>query len=166
MKVTDLLVESNQQIDEVPAGMIGQGIKKLASKIPGSIGAKAQGSYDTGRVANQLYKEFYTYLGRSNQQASDESLAAFLKSKGIDDELINKHVGSAAPAAAQATAATPAVKKKAAVKKPVVKAAPATTPAPRPNAGFQQRAAAARAQKAKPIRESLDTTVILLDEFK
>jgi len=165
MKVTDLLVESNQQIDEVPAGMIGQGIKKLASKIPGSIGAKAQGSYDTGRVANQLYKEFYTYLGRSNQQASDESLAAFLKSKGIDDELINKHVGSAAPAAAQATAATPAVKKKAAVKKPVAKAAPVQT-APKPNVGFQQRAAAARAQKAKPIRESLDTTVILLDEFK
>ena len=169
MRVNDLLIESNQQLDEIPAGMIGQGIKKLASKIPGSIGAKAQGSYDTGRVANQLYKEFFTYLGRSNQQASDEALAAFLKSKGIDDELINKHVGNVAqqPVSAPATqTSAPAAKKKTVAKKPTAqaKAAPAQNVAQQ-KASFQQRAAAAKAQKAKPVRESVDT-VVLLDEFK
>jgi hypothetical protein len=97
MKIIEI-VESNQKVTERPMGMIQHGLNKLGAKLPGSLGAKAQGKIDTGTVANQLYKEFATYLGRTGQKATDESLRAFLQQKGADKEIdIDKIISAVAP---------------------------------------------------------------------
>lgn len=94
MKIDNLL-ENEQQVSERPMGFVKQGLTKLGAKVlPGSYGAKMQGKLDTGHVANKMYKDYFTYLGRINQNASTENLAAFLKSNGIDKEIdINKVIG-------------------------------------------------------------------------
>lgn len=91
MKLEEILIEK-QQLDEVPAGMIGQGLKKLGakvlSKVPGgaakSKAANLAGQADLGDTANNLHKEFNGYLGTQGKkmaQATGEDLAAFLKTK-------------------------------------------------------------------------------------
>jgi len=97
MKMKELVIET--QVTERPMGMIQHSINKLGAKVlPGSLGAKAQGKLDTGTVANQLYKEFATFLGRTGQKATDESLRAFLQQKGADKEIdIEKIISAVAP---------------------------------------------------------------------
>lgn len=81
-------------ISEAPMGMLNQLGQKVLSKIPGSIGARAQGKLDTGKVANQWEKEFVTYLGRIGQKnPSTETLAGFLKTKGFSDEDLKSVIG-------------------------------------------------------------------------
>jgi hypothetical protein len=87
MRLYDIVTESDAQLDEKPMGMVQKGIASLGAKLPGSLGAKAQGKLDTGMVANQLYKEFATFLGRTGQQATDVSLRAFLQQKGAHREI-------------------------------------------------------------------------------
>jgi Flp pilus assembly pilin Flp len=89
------LIENDQQVSERPMNFIQKGINKLGAKVlPGSFGAKMQGKLDTGNVANQLYKDYFTYLGRIRQDASTENLLSFLKSKGVDREIdVNKAIG-------------------------------------------------------------------------
>lgn len=88
MKLREVLVENNQTISERPMNIIKQGLTKLGAKfLPGSLGAKMQGKLDTGNVANTLYKDFATYLGKTGQQATDDSVRAFLRSKGADKEI-------------------------------------------------------------------------------
>ena len=85
MKINDVVVEA-------PMGLVkraGLGIKKM---IPGSMGQKAQGQLDTGKVANDWKKQYSVYLGRINQKPSTENLAAFLKQLGLDDDLIRATV--------------------------------------------------------------------------
>lgn len=81
-------------IYEAPMGMLNQLGQKVLSKIPGNIGARAQGKLDTGKVANQWEKEFITYLGRVGQaNPSTETLAGFLKTKGFSDEDLKNVIG-------------------------------------------------------------------------
>lgn len=112
MKFLEVLEESkNQTVSERPVGFIKQGLTKLASKLPGSVGAKAQGSVEVGQVANQLYKEFMTYLGRTGQGMTDTALRDFLSNEKIDTAIIDKHLPpqtKAATPAAQAPVSTAA----------------------------------------------------------
>ena len=96
MKLREVLVENNQAVTERPMGLVKQGLTKLGAKVlPGSMGAKMQGTLDTGTVANKLYKDFATYLGRTGDQATDDSVRAFLQSKGADKEIdVEKIIGS------------------------------------------------------------------------
>lgn len=91
MKINQILDEK-QQLDEVPAGGLGQMAKKLGSKILNKVpGATAKskagnlaGQADLGDTANTLHKEFNTYLGTQGKkmaQATGEDLTAFLKTK-------------------------------------------------------------------------------------
>lgn len=82
MKINDVIVEA-------PMGILQRAGQKIMSKVPGSTGAKAQGKLDTGRVANEWKKQYMQYLGRSNQQPSTETLSAFLKQLGLDDQLVS-----------------------------------------------------------------------------
>jgi len=85
MKFKELIVESNQPVNERPMGFVKQGLNKLGAKVlPGSFGAKAQGRLDTGTVANSLYKDYAKFLGQTGQKATDTSLAGFLKQQGIN----------------------------------------------------------------------------------
>jgi ribosomal protein L12E/L44/L45/RPP1/RPP2 len=90
MKLDEVIVE--KQLDEVPAGMVGQGVKKLGAKalgmVPGgaakSKAANLAGQADLGDTANNLHKQFNQYLGQQGKkmaQATGEDLSAFIKSK-------------------------------------------------------------------------------------
>lgn len=91
MKIEQILNEK-QQLDEIPAGGLGQMAKKIGSKVlnkvPGatakSKAANLAGKADLGDTANNLHKEFNQYLGTQDKtmaQATGEDLSAFLKTK-------------------------------------------------------------------------------------
>jgi hypothetical protein len=95
-----------QELDERPMGFIKGGLQKLGAKLlPGSYGAKMQGKVETGQQANQLYKEFHTFLGRSGYESTDDAIKAFLKQKGINvdiDSIIKQVAPQAGPSPAPA----------------------------------------------------------------
>jgi len=100
MKYNEYTIPVEDIVDEAPMGMIKTGLNKLASKIPGSIGAKATGALQTGGNANAMYKEFYTYLGQKGLKPTTGSISAFLQTKGVSPDIIKKYVvAPAAPAA-------------------------------------------------------------------
>jgi len=136
MKMHEMLSES--KVNEAPMGMIQRGVHGLKSMVPGSIGQKATGSLETGKAANQLYKEYNTYLGRTGQQMSQQSLVAFLKSAGIPSKIINSAAGVAPVKRARKPAPTPA---------PAPAPTPASAPAPTPEAAPPPAPAAAFGKK-------------------
>jgi hypothetical protein len=79
MKLHELLTEGKKQVDEAPMGTLSGLANKAMSKL-GS--AKATGKVDTGTIANQLKKEFDTYLGRTGREATKDAVIGFLQSKG------------------------------------------------------------------------------------
>jgi hypothetical protein len=88
MKISDLSIEEQKQIDEAPAGMIGQLAKKAGAavlgKVPGmgNVAANLKGKADVGDTANAVYKKFNQYLGTQQKNiktASGDDLANFLK---------------------------------------------------------------------------------------
>ena len=98
MNLTELLVES-KPLNERPVGMLkGIGQSIAAKVLPGSYGAKAAGARDAGKVANQLYKEFFNFIGKTGDKPTNVSLAAFLKSVGVNDTIIGKYTGGSQPA--------------------------------------------------------------------
>jgi len=129
MKMHEMLSES--KVNEAPMGMIQRGVQGLKSMVPGSIGQKATGSLEAGKAANQLYKEYNTYLGRTGQQMSQQSLVAFLKSAGIPSKIINSAAGvTPAPRRTRAPAPTPA---------PAPAPTPEAAPPPAPAAAFGKK---------------------------
>lgn len=83
-------------LNEAPMGILNRMAQKVVSKVPGGIGAKAQGKLDTGKVANQWKKDYMTYLGRTGQKADTENLKAFLKTLGMADQDTAAIVGESA----------------------------------------------------------------------
>jgi hypothetical protein len=73
------------EINEAPMGLLARAGNKIVSKIPGNMGATAQGKLDTGKVANKWRRDYATYLGRTGQKPSTETLTAFLQSLGMKD---------------------------------------------------------------------------------
>jgi hypothetical protein len=98
MKITDLIVE--QQLDEKPMGALSGIGNKIASKF-GS--GKAMGKLDTGKIANDLRKQFDVYLGKTGQQADAQVIIDFLSSMGLPTDAVN-----ASSAAATTTTTAPA----------------------------------------------------------
>lgn len=85
MKIDDLIIEA-------PMGIGQRVLQKAISKVPGGIGAKAQGKLDTGSVANSWRKKYMTYLGRTGGTPSTETISAFLKTLGLEDDIIQNTV--------------------------------------------------------------------------
>ena len=76
---------NNQELDERPMGFIKGGLQKLGAKLlPGSYGARMQGKVETGQQANQLYKEFNIFLGKSGYQSTDDAVRAFIQQKNLN----------------------------------------------------------------------------------
>jgi hypothetical protein len=84
MKITDLIVE--QKLDEKPMGALAGLGNKIASKF-GS--GKAMGKLDTGKIANDLRKQFDVYLGKTGQQADAQVITDFLSSMGLPTDAVN-----------------------------------------------------------------------------
>lgn len=107
MKITDLLIENKAQVDEAPMGLL----KNLGNRVASAFGSgKAQGRLDTGKIANDLRKEFDVYLGKTGQEPTGEMVLGFLKSKGYPTAGASKILGSTptqGPADAPAATAAP-----------------------------------------------------------
>lgn len=97
MKVYDIIAE-NSEINEAPMGILNKAGAKLASFVPGKIGAGAKGKLETGNLANQLRNEFYNYLGKVGEEPSVENITAFLQNKGYPTTAATKALsGQGAP---------------------------------------------------------------------
>ena len=58
-------------------------LKSMGNKVASAFGSgQAQGRLETGKIANQLKKDFDVYLGKSGDQPTAGMVIAFLKSKG------------------------------------------------------------------------------------
>ena len=49
-------------LNEAPMGILNKLGQKVLSKVPGNIGAKAQGKLDAGRLANKWKQEYMKFL--------------------------------------------------------------------------------------------------------
>jgi hypothetical protein len=79
MKLYEVLLEDKKQVKEAPMGMLNT----LGNKAMAKMGnARATGKLSTGTLANQLHKEFQTYLGKTGREATKDAVMGFLSSKG------------------------------------------------------------------------------------
>lgn len=77
------------EITEAPVSGLKKSAMKFGAKALGAVGAKdtaanLRGKTNLAATANNLYRQFMTYLGtqdKSARQATGEDLAAFLKTK-------------------------------------------------------------------------------------
>jgi hypothetical protein len=96
MKITDLIVE--QKLDEKPMGALSG----IGNKIASTFGSgKATGKLDTGKVANDLRKQFDIYLGKTGDPAEPQTIIDFLSSIGLPTDAVSAN-SAAAPATAPA----------------------------------------------------------------
>ena len=95
MRITDVLVETNtkakSRLDEKPMGILS----KLGNKALSKLGSgRAAGRLSTGDLANKIHKEYDTYLGKTGQEPSKESVMAFLQFKGYPTQGAEKILNS------------------------------------------------------------------------
>ena len=77
MRLNEILIE--QQLDEKPMGFLS----KLGNKAMSTLGSdKATGKLQSGDEANNLKKQFMTFLGQSRQEAEPEVVIKWLASQG------------------------------------------------------------------------------------
>ena len=101
MKLYEVLLEDNKQVQEAPMGMLNTLGNKAMSKM-GS--ARATGKLSTGGLANQLHKEFQTYLGKTGREATKDAVMGFLSSKGYPTQGAATIINTALKGAANAPA--------------------------------------------------------------
>ena len=101
MKLYEVLLEDKKQVQEAPMGMLNTLGNKAMSKLGN---ARATGKLSTGSLANQLHKEFQTYLGKTGREATKDAVMGFLSSKGYPTQgaatIINQALKGAANAPA------------------------------------------------------------------
>lgn len=86
MKVYDVISES-KEVNEAPMGMFKKLGNKIASKIPGDIGASAQGKLNVGGEANRLKKDLARYMGGAGikrGQLTPDQFVQFLDQVGLE----------------------------------------------------------------------------------
>ena len=86
LKNLEVLKESSPQVqvDEAPLG-VGAGLAaRLGTMMPGqSTRAQARGKLEAGKVANNLYQNYYQWLGRNKLQPSEKTIIDFLSANKI-----------------------------------------------------------------------------------
>jgi len=125
MRIHDLLTEN--RLDEKPMGFL----KTIGNKAMAAFGSgKAAGKLETGTMANQLRKEYDTYLGKSGEEATADNLLAFLKSKNLPTDGAARALKAQAPQGAVAGAVKGLAKGVADIGKAAVAGAKAATAEP------------------------------------
>lgn len=79
MKIKNLIESKTNE-----ANVFTQMGNKLASMVPGSVGAKATGKLQAGRIVQHLKKQYQQQLGGTGQKADGRSLQDFLAKQGLD----------------------------------------------------------------------------------
>ena len=105
MRVSDI-TSTSTRIDEAPAGMIGQGLKRIGAKVAGAVGMKGTaagltGKADTGAEANKLMTDLKGYLGRTGgnlKQLAADDLMNFLQQQGYPTDALKGVTGILPPA--------------------------------------------------------------------
>jgi len=101
MKLYEVLLEDKKQVQEAPMGMLNT----LGNKAMAKMGsARATGKLSTGGLANQLHKEFQTYLGKTGREATKDAVMGFLSSKGYPTQGAATIINTALKGAANAPA--------------------------------------------------------------
>jgi hypothetical protein len=101
MKLYEVLLEDKKQVQEAPMGMLNT----LGNKAMAKMGsARATGKLSTGALANQLHKEFQTYLGKTGREATKDAVMGFLSSKGYPTQGAATIINTALKGAANAPA--------------------------------------------------------------
>jgi len=101
MKLYEILLEDKKQVQEAPMGMLNT----LGNKAMAKMGsARATGKLSTGALANQLHKEFQTYLGKTGREATKDAVMGFLQSKGYPTQGAATIINQALKASANAPA--------------------------------------------------------------
>lgn len=150
MRIHDLLTEN--RLDEKPMGFL----KTMGNKAMAAFGSgKAAGKLETGTMANQLRKEYDTYLGKSGEEATADNLLAFLKSKNLPTDGAARALKAQAPQGAVAGAVKGLAKGAADIGKAAVAGAKAATAAPaaQAKAGVPAAPATEPQQKVEPTLE-------------
>ena len=101
MKLYEVLLEDKKQVQEAPMGMLNTLGNKAMSKLGN---ARATGKLSTGALANQLHKEFQTYLGKTGREATKDAVMGFLSSKGYPTQGAATIINTALKGAANAPA--------------------------------------------------------------
>jgi hypothetical protein len=101
MKLYEILLEDKKQVQEAPMGMLNTLGNKAMSKLGN---ARATGKLSTGSLANQLHKEFQTYLGKTGREATKDAVMGFLSSKGYPTQGAATIINTALKGAANAPA--------------------------------------------------------------
>jgi hypothetical protein len=109
MKFSDITGQDLTTLTEAPMGFMNTlktGAKALLN--PSLSGRKqAQGQFKTGMSANQIYGEFYKWLGQSNAPSNTNSVISFLQQQGYGQQAIaaaqKAFPAPEAPAASTAT---------------------------------------------------------------
>jgi len=101
MKLYEVLLEDKKQVQEAPMGMLNTLGNKAMSKLGN---ARATGKLSTGSLANQLHKEFQTYLGKTGREATKDAVMGFLSSKGYPTQGAATIINTALKGAANAPA--------------------------------------------------------------
>jgi hypothetical protein len=105
MRVSDI-TPTPTRIDEAPAGMIGQGLKRIGAKVAGAVGMKdtaagLTGKAETGAEANKLMTALRGYLGKTGgnlKQLAADDLMNFLQQQGYPTDALKGVTGILPPA--------------------------------------------------------------------
>ena len=87
MKFIHILENINSGLGEAPMGLIGRGIAKIGSALPGTMGNQYSGEMQVGKIANNLYYEFYRFLGQIGSKPTGNAIKQFLKTKNTDADI-------------------------------------------------------------------------------
>lgn len=155
------VLNEDSRVNEAPLGMAAGLTTRLGTMMPGqSTRAKAKGKLETGKVANNLYQNYYQWLGRNNQQPTEQSIIDFLIANKMPTENAKSALTQYQTAPKQ-PAQTPSKQPS-----PVQKgqfSAPAqakTSPTNNPPAGPEQSPTVSQAtQVTNDVRKALGTTM-------
>jgi hypothetical protein len=109
MKFSDITGQDVTTLTEAPMGFmktLGTAVKSI-NPFSLSGRSQAQGQFKTGVSANQIYAQYYKWLGQSGTTADTDSVIAFLQQNGYGEQAITA-AQSKFPKVQQQTAATTA----------------------------------------------------------
>lgn len=178
MKAIEILAES-RKINEAPANVVGQGLKRLGAGVLGAMGAKGMagqlaGDADQGAKANELFGNFKRYLGqigKDKNTAVVQDLEDFLVKNKMSTKFMKsmnikswKDIDKFFTAMAQDSFKGGSVKSSAAPADASEPVEPTFKPAGRqvrdnPNAGKPTAAAATSATQVRAAADSLITSI-------
>lgn len=97
MKINEILSESTQTNEAGPMGMFQKMGQKILSKVPGKVGAQAQGKLSTGNHANRLFKQYQAWLGAAGETSTPGALKSWMTTNRLPVKAVEPIFAHLAP---------------------------------------------------------------------